>query len=226
MEQQRVLKKAPTFEKRKKMRTLALSTFFCLVIGFCNAQYNPNARPGYGIQMQDAPPQEDTMKVRGFDPSKLVFGGNLALSFGDFTFINVSPQVGYMFSPMFTAGAGVNYINSISKFKDVNGNELYRETFGYAGMNLFGRFFPTNFLFAMVQPEMNYNWGKVSYNYGSLPDTKLDSKWVPTFLVGAGIVMGGGGGRGGMMLSIQYDLAQDPRSPYGSNAFISMGYSF
>jgi hypothetical protein len=87
-------------------------------------------------------------------------------------------------------------------------------------MNLFGRVFPTNFLFAMLQPEINYSWGKINYTSSSIPDSKLDTKWVPTLLVGAGVMMGG------LMLSIQYDLAQDPRSPYGSNAFVGMGYAF
>ena len=208
------------------MPKLILCTLFSLIIGVAYNQYNPNARPGYGINMQQPQTQEDTTVKKGFDPKRLVFGGNLALSFGDYTFINISPQVGYMFSPMFTAGAGINYINSSFKYKDINGNELYKETYGYAGLNLFSRFFPAKFLFAMVQPEMNYSWGKVDFNNSSTPDTKLDSKWVPTFLVGAGVVMGGGGGRGGLMLSIQYDLAQDPRSPYGNNAFFGMGYSF
>jgi hypothetical protein len=207
------------------MPKLILSILFTIISVMLLAQYSTNAKPGYGINMQQPTTENDSSVKKGFDPSRLVFGGNLALSFGDYTFINISPQVGYMFSPMFTAGAGINYINSSLKYEDINGNEVYKESYGYAGMNLFGRFFPTNFLFAMVQPEMNYSWGKVDFNDSSIPDTKLDSKWVPTFLVGAGVVLGGGG-RGGLMLSIQYDLAQDPRSPYGSNAFLGMGYSF
>jgi hypothetical protein len=207
------------------MPKLILSILFSIISVMLLAQYSPNARPGYGINMQQPTTVNDSSEKKGFDPSRLVFGGNLALSFGDYTFINISPQVGYMFSPMFTAGAGVNYINSSLKYEDINGNEVYKESYGYAGMSLFGRFFPTNFLFAMVQPEMNYSWGKVDFNDSSMPDTKLDSKWVPTFLVGAGVMVGSGG-RGGLMLSIQYDLAQDPRSPYGSNAFFSMGYAF
>jgi hypothetical protein len=180
-----------------------------------------NARPGYGISMeQPAQTYDTTTEKKKFDPNRLVFGGNLAVSFGDFTFINISPQVGYRFTPFFTGGAGINYINSSVKVRDINGNDLYKESYGYAGMNLFGRVFPTNFLFAMLQPEINYSWGKINYTSSSIPDSKLDTKWVPTLLVGAGVMMGG------LMLSIQYDLAQDPRSPYGSNAFVGMGYAF
>ena len=49
------------------------------------------------------------LEKTGFDKSKLFFGGNLGLAFGTYTIINVSPQVGYHFSPMFAGGVGVNY---------------------------------------------------------------------------------------------------------------------
>ncbi len=162
---------------------------------------------------------------RKFDPKKLVFGGNLGLSFGDFTFVNLSPQVGYQFSDFITAGAGVNYVATSIKTRSFNtGDELFRENYGYAGLNLFARVFPVDFLFVSLQPEMNYSWGKIKFKDGR-PDQQLESSWIPSFLVGAGAVLGGSGGRG-MLLSVQYDLAQDPRSPYGTRAFINIGYAF
>ncbi len=204
------------------MRVLLFSLVCSTICTISIGQVTPPPPPTPHVIEEDSTQSEK----KKFDPRRLVFGGNLGASFGDYTFINVSPQVGYMFSNMFTAGAGINYINSSYKYKDINGNELYKESYGYAGLNLFGRLYPTNFLFAMVQPEINYSWGKIDYNSSAMEDSKLDEKWVPTLLVGAGIVVGGRGGRGGLMLSIQYDLAQDPRSPYGNNAFVGMGFSF
>ena len=202
------------------MRTIILFSFIWLSGLTASGQYrSPYAYPGPQQQSYDS-----AREKKGFDPSRLVFGGNLGVSFGDFTFVNITPQVGYQFSNMFTAGLGVNYIYSGIKYRDASGRELYKENFGYAGMGLFGRFFPTDFLFAMVQPEINYSWGNVEVP--GQPTVKLESAWVPSFLVGAGVMIGGRGGRGGMMLSIQYDLAQDPRSPYGSQAFFGMGYAF
>ena len=206
------------------MRTLILLTIFVMTLGFSYGQYNPVGRPGYGVRMQQPQQQEFSDSVKGFDPSRLMFGGNFAFTFGDFSFINISPQVGYMISNSFAAGAGINYINTGIKYFNTNGSEAYREKFGYAGMNLFARFFPTNFAFAMIQPEFNYNWGKIKFP-DSRPDIKLSSAWVPSFLVGAGANLGGQRGRG-MMLSVQYDLAQDPRSPYGNRPFFNMGYVF
>lgn len=206
------------------MRIAAFLTFFFIVAQKNFAQYNPYGRPGYGIEVEQSHARQDTSMPKGFNPDRLVFGGNFSLSFGEFSFINISPQVGYMFSNYFTAGAGLNYINSGIRYFNSNGSEAYREKFGYAGMNLFARFFPTNFAFVMIQPEFNYSWGKVRFP-NNQPDLKLSSAWVPTLLVGLGANLGGQRGRG-MLLSVQYDLAQDPRSPYGNQPFFTMGYAF
>lgn len=180
-------------------------------------------RPG-GRRPVPATPEDE--EVKGFDKSKLVYGGNMGLQLGNFTFINFSPQVGYQFSDFITAGAGINYIYSSIRTRDFNGNVLWRENLGFAGANLFARLFPTDFLFVSIQPEVNYRWGNVRYRDGR-PDQTLPSAVVPTLLAGAGIVMGSGGRPGrGTLISVQYDLAQDPRSPYGTRAFINFGFAF
>ena len=202
------------------MRYLISTLMFLLVFSKGQAQVmNP-----YGPAPKNYD-EEEEKPAKKFDPNRLVFGGNLAVSFGDFTFVNISPQVGYQFSNMLTAGAGINYINTGVTYRDVAGNKLFKESFSYAGMNIFGRLFPTNFLFLMAQPELNYSWGRIK-SFTGQPEVKLEGAWVPSFLVGGGLMMGGQGGRGGLMLSIQYDLAQDPRSPYGTRPFFGMGYAF
>jgi hypothetical protein len=47
-------------------------------------------------------------KEKGFQKDRLFVGGNFGLSFGNYTFINVSPQLGYRFNRFLAAGAGVN----------------------------------------------------------------------------------------------------------------------
>lgn len=171
--------------------------------------------------------EKEEKAPKGFDPNRLVLGGNLGLSFGDISFINLSPQVGYQFSNSFIAGMGINYINTSITYRDLAGQRLYKESFSNAGINIFGRLFPTNFLFLMAQPEINYSWGKVKFYNSNQPDLELSSAWVPSFLVGGGLMLGGSQrGRGGFMISVQYDLVQDPRSPYGTRPFIGMGYAF
>jgi hypothetical protein len=170
-------------------------------------------------------PQEKEQKEKKFDPSRLVFGGVIGASFGDFTFVQVSPQVGYAFSQYFTAGGGINFIFSSEKYRNINGDELYKYEYGYAGLNVFARVFPVRFLMVSAQPEVNYNWGKIKYNTPNTPDAKIDGAFIPSLLLGAGVVLPTGG-RGGMMISIQYDVVQDERSPYGRNAFVNFGFTF
>ncbi len=170
---------------------------------------------------QDAPAEGGTKK---FDASRLVFGGNMGATFGDFTFIQASPQVGYMFSEKFTAGAGINFISSTEKFRNFQGDEIYRFNNGFGGLNLFARYFPVRFLMASLQPELNYNWGKIRYQDGT-PTQRLEGAFVPSLLLGGGVVLPSGG-RGGMLLSVQYDVIQSNRSPYGRRAFVNFGFIF
>ena len=159
----------------------------------------------------------------GFDKSRLFFGGTFGLSFGDYTLVNVSPQVGYHFSKYFAAGTGINFIYSSFKTRYINGAEAYREDYGNVGLNVFGRLYPIQFLLLQVQPEMNYNWGKIKYTDGE-PTVDLKGKFIPSVLAGIGGAIPAG--RGAMIAMLQYDLVQDPRSPYGNKVFFTFGYNF
>lgn len=173
----------------------------------------------FSIQAQE----EEEPQKKGFDKSKLFFGGNFGMSFGDVTFINISPQVGYQFNQFFAAGGGINFISTGYTYRDYNGDKLFKDSYGYAGLNVFGRIYPLSFLFAQVQPEYNYSWGKTKY-YNNQPDQKLDGAFVPVLLIGAGAAIPAGRGR--MIAMLQYDLIGDVRSPYGRNAFFTFGYNF
>ncbi len=174
---------------------------------------------------QEPQEQEEPQKEKGFDPSRLFFGGNFGLSFGDYTFINVSPQAGYRFNQWLAAGTGVNFIFSSYKYRYTNGQEYYREEYGYAGLNIFGRVYPIQFIFLQAQPEYNYSWGKRKYSNPPAPDDKLGGKFVPSLLLGAGAAIPTGA-RGALIVSAQYDVIQNVRSPYGDNVFISIGFNF
>jgi hypothetical protein len=175
-----------------------------------------------GVFAQNEPVEEEPKK--GFDPEKLFFGGTFGASFGSYTFVNVSPQVGYRFSRFFAAGTGINFIYSSSKYDYGNPNLDYKNEYGVVGLNIFGRIYPVEFLIIQAQPEMNYTWGKVKF-YDGTPDQKLDGKFVPALLVGGGAAIPIGG-KGAMTVMLQYDLIQDVRSPYGTSPFLSIGFSF
>ena len=177
-----------------------------------------------GYASAQRPGDEDPEPKKGFDKSKLFFGGNFGLSFSNYyTLINVSPQIGYRFNDYLAAGAGVNFIYSSEKYYDAYGNDAFRYNYGVTGLNIFGRVYPIRELFLQLQPEANYVWGNITY-YNPSYKQKLSPEVVPSLLGGAGGVIPTGG-RGGFIVMVQYDLLQQSRSPYGNHAFFSFGYN-
>lgn len=170
---------------------------------------------------QDDPDME--VEPKGFQKDKLFVGGNIGLTFGSFTFINVSPQVGYRFNKTLAAGIGINGIYTSQKFF-TNGQEDYKISQGIIGLNVFGRVYPVDFLFVQVQPEANYRFGKIKYYQSNLPETKLDALIVPSLLLGGGIVIPSGGGS--LIISMSYDALNRPNSPYGNRPVYNIGYNF
>lgn len=166
--------------------------------------------------------EEHDPEIKGFDKSKLFFGGNFGASFGDYTLANISPQVGYRFNEHFAAGAGVNFIYSAVKYRDFNGNSLYKASNGVTGLNVFGRVYPIKYLLLQAQPEMNYTWGKYKY-YDGTPSEKLPGQFVPSLLLGGGVVIPSG--PGALVVMIQYDVLNRPRGPYGTRPIYNFGYN-
>jgi hypothetical protein len=159
-------------------------------------------------------------EVKGFDKSKLFFGGNLGLAFGDYTIVNVSPLVGYQISPMFAAGVGLNY--SYYGYND----QVYKYSQSYAGMSLFGRVYPLRQFFVQVQPELNYVWGTSTPDpaYQGYPTLKIPTQFVPSLLLGGGAAIPTGP-NGAITISVMYDVIQNPLSPYFHQAVYGFGYN-
>jgi len=156
--------------------------------------------------------------VNGFDKSKLFIGGNLGLAFGYATIINVAPQVGYHFSPMFAAGVGLDY----AYFNYDNGfNNYYKET--YLGMSVFGRVYPLQQFFIQVQPELNHVWGSGYFPSINQNENTKVNQFVPSLLMGGGAAIPTGG-NGAITISILYDVIQNPLSPYFRQAVYGFGY--
>jgi len=165
-------------------------------------------------QTQQAPKTIKKQSKSGFDVRNLTFGGGIGLQFGDYTLVNIAPQVGYNFSKMFNAGLGLTY----TYWKDsyYERSVKYKETNSYFGFNVYGKFYPIDYIVIMAQPEINRMWQTVKY--GNEKYSK--NKFVPAVLVGAGLRLGP------MTAMIQYDVVQDDYSPYGNNIFYSVGYTF
>jgi hypothetical protein len=156
----------------------------------------------------------------GFDKSKLFFGGTLGGSFGTYTIVNVSPQVGYRLSPMFATGVGLNY----NYYGYDDGYMTSKQT--YLGMNIFGRVYPIPQLFLQAQPELNYMWASQTINGGGQynPAVKIN-QFVSTLLLGGGAAIPVGS-NGAIMISVMYDVLQNYYSPYYHQAVYGFGYNF
>lgn len=163
---------------------------------------------------------QDDDGAKGFDKSRMFFGGYLGLSFSSYgTSINITPQVGYNFNQYFAAGFGVNY--AYYSYKPYYGLNLTAVQ-SYVGLNIFGRLYPIRQLFIQVQPEGNYVWG--SYPSPNGQDAKIPSQFVPSLLLGGGAAIPAG--RGALVLSLMYDVIQNTYSPYYGQAVFSFGYNF
>ena len=161
---------------------------------------------------------------KGFQKERLFVGGNFGLTFGNYTLINISPQVGYRFTDFFAAGLGINgqYISVKSYF--TNGQEYSRTSQGVTGLNVFGRIYPVDQIMIQVQPEANYVFGNIKYYDGRSPDKiKLDAVIAPSLLLGGGAVLPAG--RGSFIASVFYDVLQHKNSPYGARPIYNFGYN-
>ena len=171
--------------------------------------------------------EEGEEKKKGFQKDRLFVGGNFGLTFGNYTLINVSPQIGYRFNRYFAAGTGLNFQYVSLKREDYNGDAYYKSSQGVTGLNIFGRVYPIQYFMLQVQPEMNYIFGKEKYfqtSYQNEQEYTLNAEIVPSLLLGGGLVLPSGG-RGAFIASLFYDVLQRDSSPYGNRPIINFTYN-
>ena len=169
--------------------------------------------------------QDEEPPKKGFNKEKLFFGGNFGATFGDYTLINISPQLGYRFTNFFAAGLGINGQFISIKERTWNGNLYSKYSRGVVGLNAFGRVYPIANLMLQVQPEANYVFGKDRYYDTDPPQVfQSDAAIAPSLLVGAGAVFPSG--RSALILSVFYDVLQNENSPYGRRPIYNFGYNF
>lgn len=161
------------------------------------------------VAQQNKQPVKKAPQRSSFDPSRLEFGGSLGLQFGDYTTVNISPEIGYRFTNYLSAGIGIGYTYASEDRYNLEIKEHY------GSFNVYGTLYPTSFLIFSVRPEMSRVWQTVKYRDYSVSD----SKFVPSVVVGGGVRLGP------MVVQIKYDVVQDDYSPYGNRIFYSVGYT-
>lgn len=160
---------------------------------------------------------QTSVEKKGFDSSKLTFGGGIGAYFGSSSSnisswgLSLSPQVGYYFKPNFVAGAGVTYA-----YYSYNNNSNYKYSQNHAGINLFANYFPVQYIILSVRPEIFHVWESGS-SYGQAYKV---SEFVPVCILGAGVRYQH------VSFTINYDILQNDNSPYGTGPFFSVGFWF
>lgn len=162
-------------------------------------------------QTATAPPPPPSTAAPAFK-DRVYFGGNLGLSFGTITSIQVEPMAGYIIDKerKLSAGLGISYwYYKDSRYRP----EFESNSYGY---RIFSRYRVIPPLFAHVEfSQQNFE----VFNF----DGSRGRRWVPFLLVGGGYAASVGG-RSVMTVQILWDLLQDPYSPYGGQPFFSMGF--
>jgi hypothetical protein len=149
-------------------------------------------------------------KARGFDKSKLYYGGYLNMSFGRYTAIGAAPLLGYKVTPKFSVGTkfSYEYINDKRFTQDYS-------TSNY-GFSLFSRLRVTSKLYGHVEfATMNYDL----YN----EQGESDREWIPFLFVGGGYSRKIAKNTW-LNAQILWDVIQDDKSPYKTyEPFYSIG---
>ncbi len=151
---------------------------------------------------------------------KVFFGGNFWLQFGNVTYVEIAPIVGYRLTPQLQVGAGVSYqYYRVRDFFNMNGG-LSTSTYGGRA---FGRYFLYSNLFLHAEAEA-LNLPYVSYL--NVPSGELVRGWVPALLGGGGYSFPIGQ-RGALQMTILYNVLWERNRSFNASPWVTrMGFTF
>lgn len=168
-------------------------------------------------------------KDKGFDKSKIIWGGGLSLSVGTITNVGVSPVVGYRISDHLSAGisAGFQYVR-IKDYWEVpnfNTNPVQYEYHPYKATvfsgGVWARYVIWKNIFAHAEYEHNFMSFKV-YDVDFLNNNEIysynENYNAPSILLGAGYRQPVTE-NASFLITALYDVLQDKYSPYGNQVF-------
>jgi hypothetical protein len=180
----------------------------------------------------------------GFNPERLIYGGNLGVDFIKNDGITVdrgyqlflSGVFGYRFKQRTTLGISATYIylNYSSEYKNFLNRDVWEKISvkdpGYS-ISAFMRFFLLRNMFISAEPEMNYRntfeqideKNSAGASTGRFLLNKKQVK-VPVVLVGVGFVIPVGQ-NSAFILQSSYDVIQDKNSPYNNLPSIRGGFN-
>ncbi len=155
---------------------------------------------------------------------KLFFGGNFGASFGRWTFVDISPMVGYRVTPKFSLGLGATY--QYQRQNDINNNFLWKQSI-YGG-RLFSRydiandFLGVGNLFAHAEYESLF----AKFAFNNVSGTSENTTLFPAFFIGGGLAFPIGN-RSAFTISALYNPFYDQNNTlYGRPLQIRVGGFF
>lgn len=205
---------------KKPFLILALAALS--VNGVAQEVYSSSGRP------VDEKKRYNDEEVKGFDPSKLIFGGGFVFGIGGgVTNLGVMPVVGYRFTDRFAAGIGLGYqyfkVNDAFEVRDNQGMLLQTidyKTSIYRG-SLWARYVIFRNIFVHLEPELN-SLDKPPYIDSKGALQLHDRTLVPCLLAGGGLRQPISD-RVSFIAMILYDVLQEPYSPYLNTIDIRLG---
>jgi hypothetical protein len=140
---------------------------------------------------------------------RLMYGGNFAVWFGTYTYLNLSPTVGYRINNKLHAGIGGIYNYSSVRYNKTNYTQsLY-------GTHVFARYLVNDFLFIQSQYDrLNQP------NYFSSNNTN-ERIWIDYMMVGGGFRQSLGD-HAALMTTVMFNLTPHPLSVY-SSPYVQIG---
>lgn len=158
--------------------------------------------------------QEPVKESRSFG-ERIFFGGNLGLQFGDITFVDISPLVGYRITDQLAAGIGGTYI--YQRYRDRVYN--YEYSTNIYGGRIFSRYYFVENLFGHAEYEI-LNLEVPGLNY--YVNGELVRENISSFFVGGGYRQMIGE-RSALEIVLLYNLTEEAYSPY-VNPIIRVGF--
>jgi hypothetical protein len=168
--------------------------------------------------------EETTDKNKEIE-NRWVFGGDIGLSFGTHTYIEVSPIAAYRFNNRLIAGPGIIYSyenyksyhfeSSLYGFRTIAMYSLLPNFEKTIGINL-GDFilYSEN---QIINTERYHFQGNNLYSNGR--------GWIDNLLLGGGLYQGFGNRGGGLMILVLFDITQNQYYNY-SNPVLKIGFLF
>jgi hypothetical protein len=194
---------------------------FCIISFFAIATY---------AQITPIEPEEDTEteeKSKAGEQTgenkfidKLVFGGNFGLLFGNYTYIDVSPLVGYKITPKLTAGLG--FIYQYEKYVDPY-NDPFNPVDDYKATVFGGKLFSQYDIIYGIFAHSEYEEQYLNYEFLETPFDTGKIK-IPALYLGGGYKLRLGDNAALQFLGLYNFLAENNTQFYSNPWTFRIGF--